>query len=373
MDYRSLFPVTKDYIYLNHAANSPEPVPVVAAVRDYLSACSSQGTVMEEAWRPRATQTRTDFALLAGCRPADIAFLPNVSAAVNLVAGGLTWKPGDNVVVTLDQFPANVYPWMFLQAAGVDVRFADWQNHGFADAIRMAVDNRTRVVAVSWVEYFSGCRHNLADVGILCREQGIIYVIDAIQGLGVVPFPDDIGADLVAAGGQKWLLGPDGQGAAFFSPGLVDMLSPRAFSWRSIEDSMNFDSYRLNLKPGAERFEAGTQNWAGVIGFGAGLRLIQEVGLETIARKIESLTTRLLEKLHDLPVKVITPNDWGQRAGIVTFQPPGDAEEIRNQLLARGIVCSTRRGALRVSPHFYNTQEEIDFLGSALRSIFKEP
>lgn len=373
MDYRELFPITQEYIYLNHAANSPEPLPVVNAVNEYLCACSLLGTVVEADWMHKPAEVRQKFARLLDCTPSNIAFLPNVSAAVNLVAGGLVWQPGDNVVVTKDQFPANIYPWMFLESAGVEIRFADWQTHGFVDSIKMVTDHRTRVVAVSWVEYFSGTRHNLGDVGALCAQKDIIFVVDAIQGLGAVPLSQgSTGADLIAAGGHKWLLGPEGQGAAFFSSRLLDRLNPRTFSWRSVTDFMDFDSYHLNLREGAERFEGGTPNWPGVIGLGAGLDLILDVGPKNINGKIEDLTKQVLEGLAELPVDVITPCKREQRAGIVTFYPLKiQAEELNLQLSARGIICSIRRGAVRVSPHFYNTAGEIQAVMDALKPLCK--
>lgn len=368
--YRELFPVTKEYIYLNHAANSPEPLPVVRAVNQYLSACSCQGTVMAD-WKHKPTEVRENFARLINCNPANIAFLSNVSAAVNLVAGGLSWKPGDNVVVTRDQFPANVYPWMFLQNSGVEVRFADWQTCGFADSIGRLVDSRTRVVALSWVEYYTGHRQNLADVGILCEEMDIIFVVDAIQGLGVLPLSQPhTGADLIATGGHKWLLGPEGQGAAFISSKLLDRLNPRTYSWRSISDYMNFADYRLDLKPSADRFEAGTPNWPGVMGLGAALELILKVGPGKIAARIKILTQQLIAALEPLTGEILTPRAWTERAGIVSFKPRGmSAETIQERLLERKIVVSARRGAVRVSPHFYNTTAEIDALIATLRSI----
>ena len=371
--YRSLFPVVGRYIYLNHAANSPEPLPVLSAMQEYMRACSDHGTAMEDHWKHKPARARANFAKLLDCKTRDIAFLPNVSSAANLVAGGLDWRPGDNVVITQDQFPANVYPWLFLQSAGVEVRFADWQKHGFIDSIYNVVDSKTRVVAVSWVEYFSGNRHNLADVGILCKNMGIILFVDAIQGLGALTLRQaDTGADIIAVGGHKWLLGPEGQGAAYFSPQLIDRLHPPAFSWRSIEDFMNFDSYRLDLRSDAARYEAGTQNWAGVLGFGAGLELILQVGPGIIASKIEDLTTQLLIALSQMPVDLLTPAPWKERAGIITLRPRYlDADFLRLKLLSRGIVCSTRRGALRISPHFYNTQQEIDTFVNALVEILR--
>jgi len=329
---------------------------------------------MDDQWKHRPAAVRNDIAQLLDCNSSDIAFLPNVSSAVNLVAGGLDWKPGDNVVITCDQFPANVYPWMFLQSVGVEIRFADWHAFGFTDSIRRVVDKRTKVVAVSWVEYFSGHRHSLEDVGFLCKKQGIIYLVDAIQGLGALPFKNDAGADVIAVGGQKWLLGPDGQGVAYFNPGVLDMLKPSVFSWRSIEDFMNLDSYRLELKPGAQRFEAGTPNWAGIFGLGAGVKIILDIGLGNIARQIENLTTKLMAELQELPVEVITPAAWMQRAGIVSFRPLAmRAEDLQIELLSRGIVCSARRGALRVSPHFYNTEAEIDKFVMAIKIMLCQP
>lgn len=367
--YRSLFPVTKKYIYLNHAANAPEPLPVLTAVSRYMQACSEAGTVMEEEWRDVPGRVRGDFARLLQCPPANVAFVTNVSVAINLVAGGLDWRPGDNVVVGRNQFPANVYPWLFLRDSGVEVRMADW-THGLMDSIRRVVDKRTRVIALSWVEYYSGHRHELSDLGILCKEMDIILVIDAIQGLGALPLSQpDTGADLIATGGQKWLLGPEGQGAAYIGDRLLDRLNPRVFSWRSIQDFMNFDRYG-DLRQGADRYEGGTPNWPGIIGLGAALEFLFSIGLDKISARIHSLTQQLLEALTTLPGEILTPMDWRSRAGIVSFIPAKlPAETVRMHLLAENIICSARRDALRFSPHFYNTPAEIDILVAALRRL----
>lgn len=370
--YRELFPVTSKKVYLNHAANSPEPLPVLAAVQEYLTACSNSGTAMEAEWRNKPTQIREGFAQLFSCSPSNIAFLPNVSAAVNLVAGGLAWQPGDNVVVARDQFPANIYPWIFLQSSGVEVRFADWYSQGLTDSIRKLADNNTKVIAVSWVEYFSGHRHALADIGSFCREEDICFVVDAIQGVGVVPLRvNDIGADVVAIGGHKWLLGPEGQGASFFSSRILDKLNPVAYSWRSVQDFMNFDQPAPVVVRGADRFEAGTPNWPGIFGLGAAVKLVLDIGPEYIFDKVFQITNRLMEGLEKLPGQILTPYDRSMRAGIVSFLPQErNADGLVEYLLEKDIVCSARRGALRISPHFYNTLEEIELLIAALEEYY---
>src|SRR5690554_456034 len=335
-------------------------------MQEYLAAASSMGTMMEEEWKPKISKVRENAARLLGCSQDNIAFVPNVSSAVNLVAGGLDWQMGDNVVVTSDQFPANVYPWLFLQRLGVEIRFAAWQEQGFLDSIRSLLNNKTKVVAVSWVEFFSGRRHRLTELGILCKKLGIILVVDAIQGLGALPFSlAEVHADVVAVGGHKWLMGPSGQGVAYFSPPVMDKLHPAAFSWRSIKGYMNFDTYHLELKPGAQRFEGGTPNWGGIYSLGASIDLILRLGSQAIATQIKLLSTHLMEALRELPVEVLTPSAWSDRAGIVTFRPQGiRAQDLRQALLARNIVVSARRDALRASVHFYNTLAEVDkFIG----------
>ena len=370
-DYRKLFPVTEELIYLNHAANAPEPLPVTRAVNALLTDASRRGTLMEEDWKHRPDEIRGLVAWLLNCRASQVAFLPNVSAAASLVTGGLDWQPGDNVVITRDQFPANVYPWMFLKNKGVEVRIADWQHQGFARSVLGCINERTRVVAVSWVEYFSGTRHALEEVGDFCRTKGILYFVDGIQGLGFAALDSQrISADIIATGGQKWLLGPDGSGAMFCSDAALDKLSPPILSWRSVENYMKFDQYDLTLKANASRFEGATQNYLGMIGLGAALELLLDVGLNRTESVIGDLVHALLESLESLPVKLLTPREPEARAGIVTFFPNrGSAEGIMTELAKRKIVVSMRRGAIRVSPHFYNTHEEIAALLMALRDL----
>lgn len=369
--YRRLFPVTESRIYLNHAANSPEPIPVVEAVHDFLTECSTAGTVTDEYWLQLPAKCRQRFARLINCDPADVAFVDNVSHAANLVAGGLDWRAGDNIVVAQSQFPANIYPWLFLQSRGVKVRFAPWQEKGLASAVADLLDERTRVVAVSWVEFFSGQRHDLAPVGKICRERDILFFVDAIQGLGVSAMDvKEIRADVVATGGHKWLLGPEGQGAMYCRRQWLDRLNPSWFSWRSVRDFMNFERLQPDLLPDASRFEAGTPNFPGIIGLGAGLALLQAVGLAAVEQKVAALCTRLIDGLAQLPAQVITPRKPGQRAGIVSFLfPDCSAEQLVAELDRQGIVVSARKNALRVSPHFYNTAGEIDAFLHALCSF----
>lgn len=370
-NYRELFPVTEELIYLNHAANAPEPLPVTRAVNALLTDASRRGTLMEEDWKHRPDEIRGLVARLLNCRGDQIAFLNNVSAAASLVTGGLDWQPGDNVVITRDQFPANVYPWMFLKSKGVEVRIADWQRQGFTRSVLDCINERTRVVAVSWVEYFSGTRHALEEVGEYCRAKGILYFVDGIQGLGFAALDSQkISADIIATGGQKWLLGPDGSGAMFCSDAALDRLSPPVLSWRSVENYMNFDQYDLTLKDNAARFEGGTQNYLGMIGLGAALGMLLAVGLDKTESIIGDLVQELYEGLKSLPVELLTPRAREARAGIVTFIPNrGDAEGIRAELAKKKIVVSMRRGALRVSPHFYNTHEENAALLTLLRAL----
>lgn len=371
--YRKLFPVTDKWVYLNHAANSPEPLPVLEAMQQYLSACSTMGTVTEESWTSRPTEVRESMAALFGCNVDEVAFVSNVSHAANLVASGLEWHPGDNVVVAKDQFPANIYPWRFLEKRGVEVRYAPWQQSNLAEAVAAMVDKRTRVVAVSWVEFFSGHRHDLATLGRLCRQQDIFLFVDAIQGLGMMAMDvKEMGIDGAAVGGHKWLLGPEGQGAMYISSRWLERLNPPYFSWRSIKDFMNFDNPSPRLRDSAARFEGGTPNFPGIIGLGAGVGLLQQAGLAQVEEKVQALCSRLLAGLGELDVDILTPLDPAQRAGIVSFVPrTKPAGELVADLLEQSIVTCARKNGLRISPHFYNTEEEIDQVLSSLENLLK--
>jgi selenocysteine lyase/cysteine desulfurase len=261
---------------------------------------------------------------------------------------------------------------MNLANRGVEVRMiAGRDRRLWIEDIRAAMDGRTRVVSLSWVEYASGFRNDLDAIGSLCRERGILFFVDAIQGLGV--FPLDVQRtpiDFLAADGHKWLLGPEGAGILYVRRELVERLHAVGVGWNSVVGSRNFSQLDFSLKPHAGRWESGTLNVAGITALGASLELLLEIGIPNIAERILELTDYLCTRAQQAGLEVFSSRQPPDKSGIVSLILPGvDAYQlVKRRCRAEGFVMNQRAGRIRVSPHCYNTTEEIDRLVDSLRT-----
>jgi selenocysteine lyase/cysteine desulfurase len=293
----------------------------------------------------------------------------NTSDGLSVVAQGLDWKPGDNVVGANCEFPSNVYPWMRLASKGVEYRQAG-ERDGRVDAgdVLSLVDDRTRVVALSWVQFASGFRSNLALIGAFCRERDVLFVVDAIQGLGALAMDvtNDF-VDVVAADAHKWLLGPEGIGLLYVSDRVIDRIEPARVGWTSVCDWINWSRYDLTYREGAGRFECGTLNMLGIHALGASLEVLLEFGREQVERRVLNLTDRLSSGLAARGYTLVSSRLPGEASAIVAVTHPSKTpQSIVSTLRERGILIAHRSGRVRISPHFYNTEEEIDLLLDAL-------
>jgi cysteine desulfurase / selenocysteine lyase len=363
------FPVTKAWRFFNHAATAPLSRRAAAAMEKQIQEHVALGSVGNEIWTPEQEQTRALAARFINADPSEIAFIRNTAEGISFVANGLRWQAGDNVVATNAEYPANMYPWMRLVEHGVIVKMA--QEHDgriFLEDIDKAIDTRTRVVAISFVEFSSGFMNDLVALGRLCRERGVLYVVDVIQGLGA--FPVDVRQaqiDVLACGGQKWLLGPRGCGIFYCSRRAMDQMRVTVVGASSVIDEENYLDYHLTFKPAATRFEYGTHNTVGIAGLRGAIALFVEVGPEHIARQILALTDHFCEGVTAKGYTLFSSRRPGEKSGIVSFYKKGaDSARIAAQLNAQRFVLSVRDGRLRLSPHFYNTREEIDALLEAL-------
>jgi selenocysteine lyase/cysteine desulfurase len=314
---------------------------------------------MEEVERVRGLAAR----LLGARQTREVAFVENTSTALSLAAEGLDWKPGDNVVGAALEFPSNVYPWMSLAARGVEYRRAQ-ERDGRIDPEELfsLIDSRTRMLALSWVQYASGFRADLARLGRACRELGILFVVDVIQGLGALPL--DVEADFIdvaAASAHKWLLGPEGIALLYVSDRVVERLRPVRSGWRSMRDPFQWTDFDFTWNEGARRFESGTFNVYGILALGGSLEILLAVGAEEIEPRVLALANRAARGLADLGFAVVSSHRRGETSGIVTAVPAGrSAEELVKRLNERGVVVAARAGRLRIAPHFYNTADEIE-------------
>ncbi|HIE50318.1 MAG TPA: aminotransferase class V-fold PLP-dependent enzyme [Armatimonadetes bacterium] len=371
--YRPLFPVTQHHIFLNHAAVAPVSTRVVEAVNEYFTDVLRAGGTNEPAWLERVKKARADAAALVGAEPEEIAFVKNTTEGLLFVANGIRWREGDNAVTASCEFPANVYPWRNLARWGVETRFVKPRGGRIlVDDVRAALDRRTRVVSLSFVQYFNGFRADLEALGTLCRERGVLFCVDAIQGLGALQL--DVSrtpVDFFSADGHKWLLAPEGIGVFYCRRERLEDLEPLEAGWWSVQKATyyapDYSTYTAPLRNDAQRFEPGTRNNAGLFGLGAALALLREIGILRIEARILALTDRLIEGLQRRGYTILSPLRPAERSGIVTFRRKGQpALQLHRRLREANILVSLRHNAVRVSPHFYNTEEEIDALLEAL-------
>ncbi len=363
-EFRNSFPVTRRWAYFDHAAVAPLSGPAQRALAEWAADLAENGVVHEPEWLRRIESVRQGIGRLINADPLDIAFVKNTSEGVGIVAEGLRWRAGDNVVTAAEEYPANVYPWLNLQARGVEARLVPSRGNRVAiDDVRAAVDGRTRIVSLSFVEYASGYRNDIDAIGSFCRERGVLFFVDAIQGLGVLPL--DVGRspiDFLAADGHKWLLGPEGAGIFYIRRELVETLHAVGVGWNSVLDSFNFSRLDFRLKPNAGRWESGTLNMGGIAALGASLALLQGVGVSAITERVFSLTDHLCEAAQRAGVGVFSSREPAERSGIVSLQVPGDPREMVRRCKAANMVVSQRGGRVRVSPHAYNNTDELDRL-----------
>ena len=367
---RSLFPVTETYIYMNHAAVSPLSTRVRDAMNALNDDVTRNGWANYAEWCQSYEDTRESAASLVNARSHEIAFMRNSSDALSAIANGIDWRQGDNVVTCNVEFPANIYPWMRLCAErGISIRFAEERN-GRIDAEELVskIDDRTRVVTISWVQFSSGFRSDLARIGKFCRERDIIFVADVIQGLGGLTL--DVERDYVdafAADAHKYLLGPEGIALLYVSDRVIERIKPTVVGWTSVKNHEEYLDYKLDYRDGAGRFECGTLNTAGVYGLRAAIDLFLEVGPEKIEAYLLGLSDYLAERLTSKGYDVVSSRRAGETSAVVTCKHERHTpKEIYRLLRSRNILTAPRVNRLRISPHFYNTRAEVDALIEAL-------
>lgn len=357
------FPVTRKYIYLNHAGVSPIPASAAAAAVDLLTLFRDEGAFHLRKWLEIAEEVRGRFARLIGASQEEVAFVKNTSEGLSIVAAGFPWKEGDNLVTADVEFPANVYPWLRLRSRGVEVRMIPAREGRLRkEDLFAACDGKTRLITLSSVEFANGYRNDLPGIGEFCQRHGIFFCVDGIQSLGVIPMDvKSYGIDALSADGHKWLLAPEGIGGFYLSRDVLEMIEPVVLGWHSVRNRFDFEHYDFTLSPDARRFEPGSFNTVGLAAFNASLRLLLTIGIDRIWERVHRLTEAALESAGRAGYEILTPRKPEERSGIVTFRLPGvDAPALWKALLSRGVVCASRSGGIRISPHFYNTPEEIE-------------
>jgi selenocysteine lyase/cysteine desulfurase len=367
---RREYPGLDGRIFVDHAAVAQISRGVQRAmaeqterhVRDALLA-SRQSAAVYDVGRERA-------AVLVGARADRVAYVQNTSYGISLVALGLDWRAGDNVVVPALEFPSNLLAWKALARRGIAVRQLDSHDGRVtADAVRGAIDDRTRIVAVSHVQFYSGYRVDLAALAAVCRAHDALLVVDGTQSVGALTVDmrgDSV--DVVVVSAHKWMLGPLGIGFMALSDRAFERIMPPVVGWLSVNEPFAFRR-ELDLLPDARRFEPGTENAAGIYGLAERLRQIDALGIDRIEATVLALTRRVVERAEAAGLDVRNPTGSGELSGISLLRRHGVAPEaLYAAIEAAGITASLRNGAVRISPHYYNTPDEIDQIIDVLRS-----
>ncbi len=358
------FPALGEAIYLNAASVAPTPERTRRALDAFAARRASVHLLEDADFSLPLARSRAAAARLIGASPEEIALGWNTSFGINLAALALPMEPGSSIVVSDREFPANVYPWMARRDQRLEVIPTDPRGH--PDEERLLERLRgggVSVFALSHVQFATGYRADLARFGRVCREEGIHFVVDAIQSLGQVPVDvDEAGIDVLASGGHKWLCSPFGTGFAYVRRGLLERMEPGVVGWTGLTSSEDFGSlvdYRWEFRGDARRFEVATLPMQDFAGFAESLELLLEVGVERIERQLRWVLEPLVEWFAARP-EVEVRSDLGaeRRSGIVSFRPP-EAEAVFRRLRGEGVGCVLREGAIRFAPHLYNSQEEM--------------
>lgn len=363
------FPQDSDIVYLNHAGVGAWPKRTGDAVTAFARESVARGAAGYPGWLKVEQRLRERCARLINA-PAteDVALVKNTSEALSFIAYGLSWAPGDEVIINRSEFPSNRIVWESLQDQGVVVRdpvLKDPAHESPEDALIAAIGPRTRLLTVSAVQYGDGLRMDLRRLAAACREHGVLFCVDAIQQLGALQFDlNEVDADFVVADGHKWLLGPEGLGLFYCRASLRHELALTQYGWHMVADAGNYDSKEWRPAETARRFECGSPNLMGVHGLEASLAVLQdEVGMAAVEAGVRSNVQYLLERLERSPeLETLSDTVNERRSGIVVFRAPGrDNKRLYRSLMDDGIICAARGGGVRFSPHFYLEPGQLDY------------
>ncbi len=374
------FPITRNCVYLNHASDGPLPRPVVDILHTYIDDTSNFGNVNFTRWLEHERGAHRRMASMIRVRPDQVALTASTGDGLMMIAGGLRWQPGDMIISAECEFPSNIYPWLNLQVQGVQVHLVKMRENCVAvEDVLSSITERTRLVSLSLVEFSTGFRNDITAIARYCHERGIICGIDAAQALGAIDIDvRALGIDYLAAVSHKWLLSPHTTGILYVADDLLAQLHTARRGWFSVEMPYDFFNYGQPLKAGTARFEHSSPNSLPIIGLDAALGVFECIdgGMAAVEERISGLTSHAILGLERLGYPVVSPQGEGERSGIVCFKLHPERQDISpeqlvDELALRKIHVAARSDAVRVSPHFYNTLEELDVLLNALGDLKK--
>jgi len=357
---RDAFPATKHLVCYNHAGISPLPGASLAAQQAFLQDRAESGSKNYFAWIRAVEETRSLAASLMQAKPGEIAFTGNTSMGLSLIAAGLSWKHGDRVVVSAPDFPSVIYPWLNLARLGVSVDYLERIDGRVSlGAAAQALDTPAKMLVVSSVDYATGAACDLVGLGALCRERDTLFCLDAVQSLGVLPLNvKQTGAHFAAAGTHKWLCGPMGLGLVYVAEETADLLHTPVAGWKSVVDEENF-SLHFDLKTEAARLEPGTLDIGAIMALQASLTLLLDAGIPAIREHVFNHIDALTSELTTRGLAIASPADPAERSGIVCFDHP-NPEGLFHHCLDHNVALSLRDEHIRLSPHFYADDSDIE-------------
>ncbi len=359
---RKLFPITTEKVYLNHASTGPMTTRARNAINKLLDIYQFESDITKEFLESAEEETRNLAAQLVGAHPDEIGLVKNTSQGLIIPMNALGWEAGSNVILRKGGFPANVCPWIY-NLPHVEKRYIEVNNNEtILESCKNALCERTKAITVDWVDFLSGSRVDLKRLGDFCQEKNVFLFVDGIQGLGALQLDlSELNVDVFSAGATKWMFGPQGIAIMYISKKLLSQLNLTNAGWLSAQwENFHHFSEIPPIKQSTARYEEGTKNLLGIFGFREHLKLLLEVGPDKIQERIFHLRGLLVKGLKDTGCVFLSPLDNERGSGIVTFKPPKEAsEELHEKLTKNNIIISYREGWLRVSPHFYNTEEEI--------------
>lgn len=357
------FPLDDNLIYLNHAAVSPWPARTAQAVCEFARQNTSYGSQFYLQWLERERALRRQLQTLLNAPSIDdIALVKNTSEAISFVAYGLTWKNGDNIVSSNEEFPSNRIPWESLANQGVTFRQADLAKSSSPEqALFDLVDDNTRLLTISSIQFASGRRVNLERIGDFCKQRNILFCVDAIQSLGCVQFDvQTCQADFVMADGHKWMLGPEGLGVFYTTPQAREKLQLTQYGWHMMENTHNYENKPWKIHPSSQRFECGSPNMLGIHAWTASLSLLLETGMDTVEMQALDNAAHTRELIMANPQLTLLSGRQDLSSAIVVFKHNNLANRVVFKALSeQGVACAMRGEGIRFSPHFYNTFDEI--------------
>jgi selenocysteine lyase/cysteine desulfurase len=369
---RSYFPYLKNgIIYFNHASTAPINTKVKERIGEFIKERSEDGMDDYWAFKAVADETKEMIGGMINCKQGRIAFLDNTTNGIIWLTLGINLGQGDRVILNDVEFPANVYPFLQLKEKGVEIDFIKSKNGIVtAEEVIDAIKPETKLISISFVQFLSGYRVNLEKIGKICKERGIIFCVDAIQGLGALRLDvEKCNIDFLASGTQKWLLGLQGLAFIYVRKELQEQMRSAPIGWLAVNDAWDLLNFDLTIKESAERFQPGTLNNLGIYAFNSSMKLFNEFGFDEIEKQILSHSRYFIDELvkigYESPLLSLPEQNL---SGIVSFRSE-NANKIFDHLSQKKIICSLREGYIRFAPHFYNTKQEINTVIDEMKKL----